>query len=418
MWDYEPEADVSNPTFIPEGDAADAQRPGPASAPTTATGFGTTVLPEVDRASARPVLRARSEARFLPIGRLGEGGLGEVVAAMDQDIGRKVAIKRIRTDRLSNGVIVRFLQEIKTVGRLEHANIIPIHDVGRDDEGALYFVMRHVDGETLEAIIAKLKAGDREYHRQFGFERRVQIVAAVLEALAFAHAHGVVHRDVKPANVMVGRYGEVLLLDWGIARLVDVAEELPDDDAEGGVRQDALVQTRAGAVLGTPAYMSPEQSRGEPADARSDVYAASVMLHEFLTLSHYLADCADVDAMLKAIPTRAVPLASMVASPHQDPVPMDLTWFVNPGVQKDPAKRYASVDAMLQRLARRAEGDIPVQCHVTFTKRASTTGLRFVNRHALAMAVVMALSAVTTLAGAVVGLTMLILAVAGIAFAA
>jgi len=364
----------------------------------SADGFGTTVLPEIDHTGPRPRLRERSDPRFVALRPIGEGGLGEIVAAVDNDIGRTVAIKRIRSDRLSRGTLIRFLREIRTVGRLEHANIVPIHDVGRDQEGALYFVMRYVDGETLEAIIERLRAGDPETHRRYGFERRVQIVAGVLEALAYAHAHGVVHRDIKPANVMVGRYGEVLLLDWGIARLVEAADQAEEDDSGA---PGSVAHTQVGAVMGTPGYMSPEQARGEPGDARSDIYSVSVMLHELLTLRHYLEDCASIEEMIEQVPTRAVPLASMVRSSVQDPVPMDLSWFVHQGVHKDPTKRYQSVDEMLARLERRAEGDIPVQCHITLTKHVTNKALRFVDRHIMAMAAVMMVGAMGLLGGAV-----------------
>lgn len=350
--------------------------------------FGATVLPHVEWCSSRPILRSRGEARFVFISQLGEGGLGEVVAVRDQDIGRNVAIKRIRADRVSTPTIVRFLQEIRTVGRLEHPNIIPIHDVGRDADGALYFVMRHVDGETLASIISRLRAGDADAHRRYGFERRVQIIGSVLEALAFAHNQGVVHRDIKPANVMVGRWGEVMLLDWGLARQGDAN----DADADTLAPPESLVQTAAGAILGSPLYMSPEQARGEPIDARSDLYSLSVTMHELLTLRHYLQDLSALDDVLAAVQDRPVPLAASFVSPHQGRVPMDLAWFIEAGARKHRDLRYPSARAMLDRLARRDEGDIPIQCHVTLTKRASFEFLRYFDRHIYLVSVVMALA--------------------------
>lgn len=379
-----------------------SEAPTAGSAPRPLSAFGTTVLPHLDPALMRPTLQDRTEARFVPIGQLGEGGLGEVVAAMDQDIGRKVAIKRIRTDRLSEAVLIRFLQEIRTVGRLDHANIVPIHDVGRDPDGALYFVMRHVDGETLEDVIGKLRDGDPDYHRRFGFERRVRIIAAVLEALSYAHAQGVIHRDIKPGNVMIAKYGEVLLLDWGIAKFVDELDGASIDAAHPTSRH----QTKAGAVIGTPAYMAPEQARGESVDARADLYSVSVMMHELLTLTHYLEDLDDVDELIASVTTRPVPLASMVPSAHQDPVPMDLSWFVSQGVQKDPIKRYQTADAMLERLARRAEGDVPVQCHITFIKTLTSHFLRFLDRHVMAVAMVAMMFLVAAMGVVAVGAAM------------
>ncbi len=340
----------------------------------------TTVLPDIVTGGARPTLRGRSEPRFVSLGAAGEGGLGEVRVALDQDIGRKVAIKRIRADRLSSAAVVRFVQEIRTIGRLEHANIVPIHDVGRDDTGALYFVMRYVEGETLEAVIARLRAGDAATHRAWGFERRVQVIGQVLEALAFAHANGVIHRDLKPANIMIGRYGEAMLLDWGVAHAA----------GEGN------------GVTGSPAYMSPAQARGEAADARCDVYAISVVMHELLTLRHYLEDCTTVADTLRGVQERPVPLAGSVRNGVQTPVPMDLTWFVAKGVEKDPTKRYPSARAMLDRLAARAEGDIPIQCHVTFTQRASASVVKWMNRNGLLAAFLLVSVPVVTLGSLVV----------------
>src|SRR5262249_26554491 len=161
----------------------------------------------------------------------------------------------------------RFVEEIRTIGRLEHPNIVPIHDVGVDERGDYYFVMKFVDGETLESIIDKLAAGDRAYHAKFGFERRVQIFLALLEAVRFAHTRGIVHRDIKPANVMVGAYGEVVLMDWGIAKSLhgdSVPEETPRPLVHAsGSRRGTLFETQLGQLVGTPAYMSPEQARGE-----------------------------------------------------------------------------------------------------------------------------------------------------------
>jgi serine/threonine-protein kinase len=126
--------------------------------------------------------------------------------------------------------------------------------------------------------------------------------------------------------------------------------------------------------------MAPEQARREPVDRRSDVYALCVILHEFLTLRHYLEDIEDVPAMLDAVIHRPVPLASTVRHPHQEPIPMDLSWIIERGVRKDPSERFASVDELLERLSDRSEGRIHVQCPVTFTKRATNEVERAMDR--------------------------------------
>ena len=187
-----------------------------------------TVLPRVEMVGSTPTLVTRGKPRYEHMRRLGEGGLGEVLGARDNDIDRDVAVKRLRPDVTSAAMVARFVEEVRTIGRLEHPNIVPIHDVGVDERGEYYFVMKYVDGETLESVIEKLAAGDPAYHAQYGVERRVQIVVALLEALAFAHKKGIVHRDIKPANVMIGAYGEVVLMDWGIAKQLRGGPLLPN----------------------------------------------------------------------------------------------------------------------------------------------------------------------------------------------
>ena len=144
-----------------------------------------TVLPRMELIGAVPTLVAPGKRRFDLVRQLGIGGLSEVIGAEDDDIGRKVALKKLRSDMKSAATLARFVEEIRTVGKLEHPNIIPIHDVGVDEAGDYYFVMKYVDGETLESVIEKLVAGDAVYHRRFTVARRVQIFMDVLEAVAF-----------------------------------------------------------------------------------------------------------------------------------------------------------------------------------------------------------------------------------------
>jgi serine/threonine-protein kinase len=332
------------------------------------TSLRTTVLPRVEIVDAKPRLVLEQKRRFEPLGRLGEGGHGEVVGARDHDIGRNVAIKRIRAEAWSPGMALRFAEEVRTVGQLEHPNIVPIHDVGVDENGEYYFVMKYVEGETLETIIDKLAAGDPDAHARYGIERRVQIFVAILEAVAYAHARGILHRDLKPANVMVGAFGEVSLMDWGVAKRKD---------------QAPLLEPKAGEIVGTPAYMSPEQARGEPADERSDVYALCLLFHELLCLSHPLAAKTTISEMLHAVVHEPVPHTSFVKSPHQPPIAAELGWFVKKGLEKNPADRFQSVNEMLARLERRAEGDFPIQCPLTFSKRVLGAVKRFVDHHPL-----------------------------------
>jgi serine/threonine protein kinase len=340
-----------------------------------------TVLPRIAPEGApAPSMPHEQVPRYQPLGALGEGGMGEVVKVHDHDIGRVVALKRLKPEMRQSPSVTRFIDEIRVIGQLEHPNIVPIHDVGVDAEGRHYFVMKYVHGETLESIIEKLAAGDEDYHRRYGFERRVQLFLGILEAIAFAHDAGFIHRDIKPANVMVGRFGEVVVMDWGIAKRIG-----GKDVAGTAVRPSgSALQTHVGALVGTPAYMSPEQARGQgDLDERSDIYSLCVLFYELLTLRNPLLEKSSMDEVLHAISHESFTIASFVRQPsaHQSPVPAELAWFLHKGLMKNKADRYPSVNAMIERLERRMEGNIPIQCHVTFTKRVTRAWITAIDRH-------------------------------------
>ncbi|HEY6461568.1 MAG TPA: serine/threonine-protein kinase [Polyangiaceae bacterium] len=357
-----------------------------------------TVLPRVERTGDGATLVSAARPRFEHRRALGQGGLGEVVAAVDQDIGREVAIKRLRTDVTGPGAVARFVDEIRTVGALEHPNIVPIHDVGVADDGSLYFVMRCVQGETLESIIEKLQAGDPLAHAHWTHERRAHVFRQLLDAVAFAHGRGYVHRDIKPANVMIGPWGEVFLMDWGIAKPIG-APDLPLGTSPGAATTgERVTATHVGAILGTPMYMSPEQAKGEQVDARSDIYSLCVLFHEFLGLRHYLEDCKTVEAVLHGVHNAHASPPTFMANRHQTPAPADLSWFVSKGLAKHPSRRYQSVGEMIDRLDAREEGIIPIECHVTFTKSVMRSAMRWLDHHPALFTIGLSMTVLTMIA--------------------
>jgi eukaryotic-like serine/threonine-protein kinase len=346
----------------------------------------TTVLPRVESPDgAAPRLVAAAKSRYENVGLLGQGGMGEVALVRDHDIARTVAVKRLLPEGESGGALLRFVDEIRTIGRLEHPNIVPIHDVGVDEDGRYFFVMKHVEGETLEKVIERLDRGDPEALAHYTFERRVDLFLGLLRALEFSHANGVVHRDIKPANVMVGRFGEVVLMDWGIAKPIGSGPDAALDEGpakDPGSSKDRVYKTRVGSLVGTPAYMSPEQARGEPVDERSDLYSAVVVFHELLALRHYLGEPSTLDEMIRGVLEILPPIPGPFAYPHAKPFapPAELQHFVRKAMVKDPGARFQSATEMIAALQAIKEGRCSVDCPVTFTKRASSELGRFIDR--------------------------------------
>jgi eukaryotic-like serine/threonine-protein kinase len=217
---------------------------------------------------------------------LGRGSMGEVHLCHDAWVGRDVAMKvLLPAHRPDPQLRARFLREACVQGQLEHPSIVPVYDLGVDATGAMYFTMKRLRGMTLGEIIRGLREKSPEVTRQFPQRRLLAAFASVCLTMDFAHSRGVLHRDLKPSNVMLGDFGEVYVLDWGLAKL----KEMSDHDAEQAVRDPSSdeIHTAAGRILGTFGYMAPEQALGKIADldARTDVYALGAVLFEILTLT-------------------------------------------------------------------------------------------------------------------------------------
>jgi serine/threonine-protein kinase len=161
----------------------------------------TTVLPQVEGLGDTVQLKARSETRYQHLKRLGAGAMGEVNLALDNDIGRTVAVKQLITRTQNPAGVARFIEEIRTIGQLEHPNIVPIHDVGVDEQGQIFFVMKHIDGETLETVLSRLEERHPDYLERYTIDYRIEVFLGLLRALQCAHAKGVIHRDIKPAKI-------------------------------------------------------------------------------------------------------------------------------------------------------------------------------------------------------------------------
>jgi len=218
--------------------------------------------------SALDRLRAAADApdlsgtRYRLIDKLGQGGMGGVYRVEDTELGRKVALKVIGVADPGGDLASRLLREARVIAQLEHPGIIPIHDVGTLPDGCVFYTMKLVQGRRLDEHIAELGT----------MADRLRVFEKICEAVAFAHSHGVLHRDLKPQNIMAGPFGEVLVMDWGISKVIG--------DLEGKRTGAGMGQgTDHGTVLGTPGYMAPEQACGEAVDQRADVYSLGAVLH-------------------------------------------------------------------------------------------------------------------------------------------
>ncbi|MDQ3031112.1 MAG: cyclic nucleotide-binding domain-containing protein [Myxococcota bacterium] len=281
--------------------------------------------------------------RHARITTIGSGGMGEVDLVSDRALQRRAVLKRIHQHLATDPRTVRmFVREAQITGQLEHPNIVPVHDLGVDGERALYFTMKLVEGRTLERIVRDLPDPPLEHATLIEL---LEIVIKMCDALAFAHSRGIIHCDVKPANVMVGDFGEVYLMDWGVARRASGEESKPaveSGDAAGPV------------LIGTASFMAPEQALGknESLDERTDVFAVGAILYHLLarrapfTGEHFWAIIAKAQACAHP-PLEEVALG---------PLPRALARIVAQAMSPEPADRFASVAALQSELVRFVRG--------------------------------------------------------------
>ena len=234
---------------------------------------------------------------------IARGGMGAVYLAQQHALEREVAVKVMTRDAESPEMAARFRREALVLGRLAHPNIVPVYDVGTDDEGQLFYTMKLVKGRTLQHLLNDLRREDGETLKEHTLTSLLTVFRKVCDAMAFAHSQGIIHRDLKPENIMVGEFGEVLVMDWGLAKTIRLSdketiregerdESVQSNAAELGADADSLnvdhrlLNTLQGQVMGTPQYMSPEQARGEidALDEQSDVFSLGGILYAILTL--------------------------------------------------------------------------------------------------------------------------------------
>lgn len=293
-------------------------------------------------------MRGEASGAEMPDGRyelgdlLASGGQGDIYRIYDRRLRRqlvmKVLDKQLAADSMS---IARFIQEAQLTAQLQHPAIVPVHEIGALLDGRPFYTMTEVRGRTLAAVIDEVhRASQHGWHAEaggVGIGRLVDVFQRVCEAVGYAHSSGILHRDLKPQNVMLGTFGEVLVIDWGLARFVSDAPELPSKLST--IRQDnGSFASEIGTVVGTRGYMAPEQAGGAALSPRSDVYALGMILREILTGERGVA----------VLPIRTSPLR---------PMPSDLVAIAERAIAQAPEDRFADAKDLAAAVASFIDGD-------------------------------------------------------------
>ena len=387
---------------------------------------GATVSPQPLHREAAGIGTARDVAKKAPVTlpaesyavgvEIARGGMGTILEAEDRKLGRMVAMKVMRLEAdATEDQRRRFVREAEVLARLEHPNIVPIHDLGRDAEGRLFYTMKLVQGRTLQAILNGLKTRDADFTAHYTLDRLLTIFRKICDALSMAHAKGIIHRDLKPENVMVGEFGEVLVMDWGIAKILGDAAQVAEESARKAeataagtagkfrnladeeLRRGSAELTMDGMVMGTPHYMSPEQADGRVSeiDQQSDVFSLGAILYALLTL-HPPVEAATIREVLERIRrgdirppteynaptvktgTKGQSLAGAAVDPKQfqplvhcpgGKVPPALSAVTMKALTVDKARRYPTVAAFAADIEKYQSGFATQAEHASFMKQ-------------------------------------------------
>jgi serine/threonine-protein kinase len=311
-------------------------------------------------------LTVKPQGKYHPLEKIGEGGMKRIVQVNDRDTARELAMATLRDDdEIKRTCPGRFVKEARLTANLEHPNIVPIHDIGVDEDGSPYFTMKLVQGETFAKILMKTSKDKPGYTDKYTLSKLLNIFTAVCDAIDFAHSKGIVHLDIKPENIQIGEYGEVLVLDWGLATEAETGLEAKVDEDGGEQKvatttpfpnteeeEDTIVsdsrqttdyeKTLDGEVKGTPGFMAPEQAAGKNSERgpATDIYALGAILYTILTFKKPIKAKNLNEALEKTVDGDLVPIQE-AAAPGKAPKP--LAAVVEKAMALKPEDRYTTV---------------------------------------------------------------------------
>ena len=294
------------------------------------------------------------QRRYVPVGLIGSGSMGKVYVARERDLNRKVAFKQISANFQSDDHLMRrFVAEVQITAQLNHPNVVPVYGLEVTPEGSLGYAMKLVQGRTLEEIIGD--AMERHDARQpinesRELKERLDYFVRVCDAVAYAHSRGVIHGDLKPANVMVGSFGKIYVMDWGLARLIASEDLDPEDSVDLTADGETDPLDEEGQAIGTPAYMSPEQARGlnsrlSHLDSKSDQYALGLILQELVTLWPAIDGETTDEVLKKAGSGFRNPFKHMRRGVR---LPQELAAIVSKATQRHYDRRYPDVSTLAE----------------------------------------------------------------------
>ena len=291
-------------------------------------------------------------ARYTGFREIARGGSGILRACFDTVVGRTVVVKSLRDEiKFDRHERRRLLREARVTAQLQHPNTVPVYDIGDDTREGVYFIMKRISGENLFEILKRIAQGDPPTIETYPLERRIEIVSDACQALSYAHARGVIHRDVKPENIWVGNFGEVILLDWGVAKVWGHTDHnepirqsvLKSREKTEGVQLATL--TGGGQRPGTPLYMSPEQIKGDRGiDERTDIFSAGVTLYEAMAIREPFRG-RDIDETFENIKNKQI-LKPSERSPERG-IPAAADEIVMKALQKRPSDRFQTMREMV-----------------------------------------------------------------------